>query len=280
MITPVADPVSSTRNSHSCVLSANSKVNDSSKPSLPARFPSTVGMGALCERHTLHHSTISSSSSKLHLTSPLDNAKLSDSVSTLSLSSNGTRPSLDTELDGTSRFHSNADEPPLALPPKFSQNCSFFIATPSSAAVSSKMPSTASALLPNFAPSSSSPLDVVLEVSDVPASLPPPLIPVPVKPAVAPKPAVKPTRPQRRTARKTPSSVPPAGCTAVCSQDGSESSALECVVCMERPTDCALYTCGHMCMCFECAVDIVRNQSGLCPICRDPIKDIIKIFKS
>lgn len=264
------------------MLLDNSKVNDSSKPSLPARFPSTVGMGALCERHTLHHSTMSSSSSssKLHLISPLDNAKLSDSVSTLSLSSNGTRRSLVAELDGTSRRHSNADEPPLALPPKLSQNCSFFIATPSSAAVSSKMPSTASALRPNFTPSSSLPIDVVLEVSDVPASLPPPLIPMPVRPAVAPKPAVRPTRPQRRTARKTPSTAPPAGCAAVCSQDGGESSAPECVVCMERPTDCALYTCGHMCMCFECAVDIVRNQSGLCPICRDPIKDIIKIFKS
>lgn len=260
------------------MLSANSKVRDSLRPSLAARFPSTVGMGALCEKHTLHQSTISSS--KLHLTSPLDNARLSDSVSTLSLSSNGTRPSLVTELDGISRQHSYADEPPLALPPKVSQNCSFSIATPSNTAVSSKMPSTASALLPSFTSSSSSPLDVVLRVSDVPASLPPPLIPMPGKPAVAPKPAVKPTRPQRRTARKTPSTVPVASCATVRSQDGCESSGPECVVCMERPTNCALYTCGHMCMCFECAVDIVRNQSGLCPICRDPIKDIIKIFKS
>ncbi|KAJ8317635.1 hypothetical protein KUTeg_005539 [Tegillarca granosa] len=33
----------------------------------------------------------------------------------------------------------------------------------------------------------------------------------------------------------------------------SESEASECTVCYERPANAVLYTCGHLCMCFECA---------------------------
>jgi protein neuralized len=54
----------------------------------------------------------------------------------------------------------------------------------------------------------------------------------------------------------------------------------ECAVCLENPPDCVLYTCGHMCMCYVCAVDVVRNRGALCPICRQVIRDVIKIFRS
>ncbi|VVC36220.1 Hypothetical protein CINCED_3A011791 [Cinara cedri] len=52
----------------------------------------------------------------------------------------------------------------------------------------------------------------------------------------------------------------------------------ECAICFERKVDCALYTCGHLCMCYECA----KKQwvrLGRCPICRAVIKDVIKIYK-
>ncbi|XP_050420900.1 protein neuralized isoform X2 [Adelges cooleyi] len=52
----------------------------------------------------------------------------------------------------------------------------------------------------------------------------------------------------------------------------------ECSICFERAVDCALYTCGHLCMCYECA----KKQwvrLGRCPICRAVIKDVIKIYK-
>ncbi|XP_050544074.1 protein neuralized isoform X2 [Daktulosphaira vitifoliae] len=52
----------------------------------------------------------------------------------------------------------------------------------------------------------------------------------------------------------------------------------ECSICFERNVDCALYTCGHLCMCYECA----KKQwvrLGRCPICRAVIKDVIKIYK-
>jgi hypothetical protein len=64
------------------------------------------------------------------------------------------------------------------------------------------------------------------------------------------------------------------------SQEAADNASNECTVCWEKPPNCVIYTCGHMCMCFECAVDIKNNQGALCPICRQEIKDIIKIFKS
>ena len=60
--------------------------------------------------------------------------------------------------------------------------------------------------------------------------------------------------------------------------DGCVNS--ECAVCLERAADSALYTCGHMCMCYSCAKEIIRKPKPLCPICRQPILDVIKIFRS
>lgn len=59
-------------------------------------------------------------------------------------------------------------------------------------------------------------------------------------------------------------------------------SAAECSVCLEQPIDCVLYTCGHMCMCYECAVGLHRASTagGSCPICRQTIRDVIKIYRS
>lgn len=54
----------------------------------------------------------------------------------------------------------------------------------------------------------------------------------------------------------------------------------ECAVCLERPPDCALYTCGHMCMCYGCAMSVMKSRGATCPICRKPVLDVIKIFKS
>lgn len=61
-------------------------------------------------------------------------------------------------------------------------------------------------------------------------------------------------------------------------QEQLSSGEGECSICFERAVDCALYTCGHLCMCYECA----KKQwvrLGRCPICRAVIKDVIKIYK-
>lgn len=63
------------------------------------------------------------------------------------------------------------------------------------------------------------------------------------------------------------------------SQAVLEVEISDCKVCWERVINCVLYTCGHMCLCFDCAMTI-RGENGLCPICRQAIVDVIKIYKS
>lgn len=50
----------------------------------------------------------------------------------------------------------------------------------------------------------------------------------------------------------------------------------ECVICMTEPKDTAVLPCRHMCMCSECAKEL-RLQSNKCPICRQPIEQLIGI---
>ncbi|TYH01621.1 hypothetical protein ES288_A09G074000v1 [Gossypium darwinii] len=50
----------------------------------------------------------------------------------------------------------------------------------------------------------------------------------------------------------------------------------ECVICMTEPKDTAVLPCRHMCMCSECAKTL-RLQSNKCPICRQPIEELIEI---
>lgn len=54
----------------------------------------------------------------------------------------------------------------------------------------------------------------------------------------------------------------------------------DCPICFERPINCVLYQCGHMCTCYECGVKQWRTQSRTCPICRTVIKDVIKTYMS
>nr|CAG4647769.1 EOG090X03H5 [Moina brachiata] len=68
-----------------------------------------------------------------------------------------------------------------------------------------------------------------------------------------------------------------------CQSAGGSSS--ECTVCYERSVDCVLYSCGHMCLCYDCALTLYRGgrssgSTGLCPICRAPIRDVIRAYRS
>ncbi|KAJ7978007.1 RING finger protein [Quillaja saponaria] len=53
-------------------------------------------------------------------------------------------------------------------------------------------------------------------------------------------------------------------------------SGEECVICMTEPKDTAALPCRHMCMCSECA-KALRLQSNKCPICRQPIQELMEI---
>ena len=140
-------------------------------------------------------------------------------------------------------------------------------------------------------------------------SLPPPLIPIPSNQSAVPTkhassgtrtrmqshtprrslPSTPPPVPVRRsvgsvrqtTSSAPPTVVPPTDATVIGETTNSgDVPSNECVVCLERAPDCVLYTCGHMCMCYSCARDVVQNRGALCPICRQSIRDVIKIFRS
>lgn len=55
----------------------------------------------------------------------------------------------------------------------------------------------------------------------------------------------------------------------------------ECSICYERNIDSVLYMCGHMCMCYPCGIQQWRGKGGgQCPLCRAPIRDVIRIYRS
>lgn len=63
-----------------------------------------------------------------------------------------------------------------------------------------------------------------------------------------------------------------------------------CIICADREKNTAFTKCGHLCMCFPCA-ESYKNQTtpgptrsrqtrrkNLCPVCRQPITSILRIY--
>jgi len=48
-----------------------------------------------------------------------------------------------------------------------------------------------------------------------------------------------------------------------------------CKICFERDIECAIVECGHTVLCLECS-----NGLKLCPMCREPIQKILRIYRS
>jgi hypothetical protein len=63
-------------------------------------------------------------------------------------------------------------------------------------------------------------------------------------------------------------------------KNNNSPQSKDCPICFERPINCVLYQCGHMCTCYECGVKQWKTQSRTCPICRTIIKDVIKTYMS
>ncbi|XP_076148150.1 E3 ubiquitin-protein ligase NEURL1B isoform X1 [Alosa pseudoharengus] len=60
---------------------------------------------------------------------------------------------------------------------------------------------------------------------------------------------------------------------------GGGSKSGECTVCFDQEVDTVIYTCGHMCLCHECGLKLKKQINACCPICRRPIKDVIKTYR-
>jgi len=71
-----------------------------------------------------------------------------------------------------------------------------------------------------------------------------------------------------------------AACKSVAMRKLRSPKTGECSVCMESEPNAALYPCGHMCMCYECAISVQKLRGALCPICRQPIIDILRIYRT
>lgn len=65
--------------------------------------------------------------------------------------------------------------------------------------------------------------------------------------------------------------------SVVCSAPVNDT---HCLICLENYTDSVLYQCGHMCVCFVCGKNLITRGNGKCPVCRAPIKDIIRAYKT
>ena len=52
-----------------------------------------------------------------------------------------------------------------------------------------------------------------------------------------------------------------------------------CVVCTQNKIDSMVYRCGHMCVCQPCGYELIAGNHK-CPMCRSPITDIVRVYKS
>jgi hypothetical protein len=57
-----------------------------------------------------------------------------------------------------------------------------------------------------------------------------------------------------------------------------ETSRSVCIVCMEQPPTLACVPCGHVCMCEDDAVAFSRQADRRCPICRNHVQAIMKVY--
>ncbi|KAI9195384.1 hypothetical protein LWI28_014372 [Acer negundo] len=58
--------------------------------------------------------------------------------------------------------------------------------------------------------------------------------------------------------------------------EGSSNKRI-CVICYDAPRDCFFLPCGHAASCYACATRI-KEEHGLCPMCRKATKKVQRIF--
>lgn len=80
------------------------------------------------------------------------------------------------------------------------------------------------------------------------------------------------------TAPSSPLS-PPVSPTLPVSELPSAGKNGECTICFDQEVDTVIYTCGHMCLCNDCGLKLKKQINACCPICRRPIKDVIKTYR-
>ena len=64
---------------------------------------------------------------------------------------------------------------------------------------------------------------------------------------------------------------------AVSVVESSLASSQACIVCFEKAMEAACIPCGHRCLCIDCA-DRFRHPGSKCPVCREPLVLVCKIW--
>jgi hypothetical protein len=91
----------------------------------------------------------------------------------------------------------------------------------------------------------------------------------------------QPTASLNTTSLPKPPPVPAvatASATATAPPSGPEDEEL-CVICLSEKREMLFYKCGHRAACTACA-QVLFQQRRPCPICRQPIVDVVKIFNA
>jgi hypothetical protein len=78
---------------------------------------------------------------------------------------------------------------------------------------------------------------------------------------------------QQLQAQLGSSVVPPAA-----PNPGAEETM--CVVCFDAPKDHLVLPCKHLCVCEACAQQLTKTRTPMCPVCRGPIIQTMKVFCS
>ncbi|KAK7109437.1 uncharacterized protein [Littorina saxatilis] len=71
-----------------------------------------------------------------------------------------------------------------------------------------------------------------------------------------------------------------AGAAAPAAVRSTPVNDTHCLICLDNHTDSVLYQCGHMCVCFVCGKNLISRGNAKCPVCRAPIKDVIRAYKT
>jgi hypothetical protein len=58
----------------------------------------------------------------------------------------------------------------------------------------------------------------------------------------------------------------------------SDAEETQCVVCFDAPKEYAIVPCGHVCVCESCAEQLTKTRTPMCPMCRGPIRETMKVF--
>jgi len=51
-----------------------------------------------------------------------------------------------------------------------------------------------------------------------------------------------------------------------------------CGVCFEQDRDALIAPCGHVALCYDCAVTLKKSRNPECPYCRVKIQNVYKLF--